>query len=112
MKTLLALLALTLGISASTAQAQKPDVATVVVRNDAPVAATVYFVDRGSKVRLGTVSAASERRFPIAITGAPARFYVASSKGNVTTNEIQEVRAADRLVVTVDPTVALSWVTR
>lgn len=113
MKMILAVLALAVG--ASTVQAQQADTiqkATVTVHNDAPISATVYVVDRGIKVRLGTVSAASNAQFSIRPSDAPASFYVSSMKGNATTNEIQNVRAGDRLVLNIAPEVSQSYASR
>lgn len=106
-----------LAISGATAAAQteqqpQPKAAVVVIENDAPVAVTVYVVDRGAKVRLGTVTATSRAPFVIPGAGAAASFYIASTRGTYTTNTVQNVRAGDRIVVRIAPELSQSYVTR
>lgn len=116
MHKILAVLALAVGVSSVQAQSPAPDPKPVppivVVENDAPIAATVYVVDRGAKIRLGIVTATQRGTFKLPDSGAPASFYVQTSRGSYTTNAVQNVRAGDRLVLRISPEVALSYATR
>lgn len=91
----------------------RPDAVTIIVKNDAPIAATVYIFNGVSRIRLGEVPAGSSGRFSVRAFGESASFYITTPWDNrASTNTLDHIRAGDRLLVSIDPTVTSPFLSR